>query len=294
MTKIAMIGFGEAAQSIAAGLKGRTGLELSAFDLRFGDPAAAPALRQAAAERAVTTLDDISGIASADIVLSLVVGSATRAAAASAAPHMRDGAVYIDLNSVGSETKQIAASEIARGKGSFIDGAVMAPVPRHAEKVPIVMAGERAAEMAERLNGFGMNVEAVGDQPGQASALKMIRSVMIKGVEALLIEALTSAEKVGVTERILDSVQESFPGLNWREIADYYLSRTFEHGARRVTEMTEAANTIESLGLDAHMSRAACKTIGSAHLAMKDKGLTAKDGYRGFVPVLAANLVKEG
>lgn len=293
MTKIAMIGFGEAAQSIAAGLKGRPGLELSAFDLRFADSAAAPALAKAASERGVTALDDISGIAPTDIVLSLVVGSATRSAAASAAPHLADGAVYIDLNSVGSETKQLAAAEIARGKGSFIDGAVMAPVPRHSEKVPIVMAGARAAEIAEALNGLGMNVEAVGDQPGQASALKMIRSVMIKGIEALLIEALTSAEKVGVTERILDSVQESFPGLNWRDIADYYLSRTFEHGARRVTEMTEAANTIESLGFNAYMSRAACETIGEAHLAMKDKGLAVTDGYRGFVPVLASTLARE-
>ncbi len=294
MTKIAMIGFGEAAQSIAAGLKGRPGLELSAFDLRFADAAAAQALRQAATERDVTALDDISGVASADLVLSLVVGSATRSAAASAAPYLAESAVYIDLNSVGSETKQLAAGEIARGKGSFVDGAVMAPVPRSAEKVPIVVAGERAAEIAETLNGLGMNIEVVGDKPGQASALKMIRSVMIKGIEALLIEALTSAEKVGVTERILDSVQESFPGLNWRDIADYYISRTFEHGARRVTEMTEAANTIESLGLDAHMSRAACKTIGEAHLALKNKGLTVKDGYRGFVPVLAATLVRGG
>src|SRR5690606_11423017 len=127
----------------------------------------------------------------------------------------------------------------------------------------------------------------VGVRPGQASALKMIRSVMIKGVEALLIEALSSAERAGVTERILDSVQETFPGLNWRETADYYLSRSFGHGARRVTEMMEAASTIESLGLPANMARAACRTIAAAHAAMKDKGLSADAGYRGFVPVLA-------
>jgi 3-hydroxyisobutyrate dehydrogenase-like beta-hydroxyacid dehydrogenase len=250
MTAIAFIGFGEAAQSIAGGLNGRAGLQMTAFDLRFSDPAAADTLSRAAIERGVTPLEDISGISSADVVMSLVVGAATRNAAASAAPHLADGAVYIDLNSV-------------------------------------------AGEIAERLNGLGMNFEAVGDKPGQASALKMIRSVMIKGIEALLIEALTSAERAGVTERILDSVQETFPGLNWREIADYYLSRTFEHGARRVTEMTEAADTIKSLGLEPHMSRAACRTIGVAHAAMKDKGLSAGDGYRGFVPVLSRALGKQ-
>lgn len=293
MTTIAFIGFGEAAQSIAGGLNGRAVLQLKAFDPRFSDPAAADTLSRAAAERGVMPLEDISGIASADVVISLVVGAATRGAAAAAAPHLADGAVYIDLNSVGPETKALAAKEIARGRGSFVEGAVMARVPPYAEKVPILVAGERASEIAERLNELGMNLEAVGITPGQASALKMIRSVMIKGIEALLIEALTSAERAGVTERILDSVQETFPGLNWREVADYYFSRTFEHGARRVTEMTEAAETIESLGLEPLMSRAAGATIGAAHAAMKDKGLSIKDGYRGFVPVLSRTLAGE-
>lgn len=293
MTTIAFIGFGEAAQSIAGGLNGRAGLQLTAFDLRFSDPAAADTLSRAAAGRGVTLLEDISGISSADVVMSLVVGAATRNAAASAALYLSDGAVYVDLNSVGPETKALAAKEIAQGRGSFVEGAVMARVAPYAEKVPILVAGARAGEIAERLNGLGMNLEAVGDKPGQASALKMIRSVMIKGIEALLIEALASAERAGVTERILDSVQETFPGLNWREIADYYLSRTFEHGARRVTEMTEAAETIKSLGLEPHMSRAACRTIGAAHAAIKDKGLSAGDGYRGFVPVLSRALGKQ-
>lgn len=293
MTQIAFIGFGEAAQSIAGGLKDQPGLRLCAFDLRFADSEAAPALERAAAERKVEPLLDISEIAAADFVISLVVGSATRSAAAAASPHLGKGAIYLDLNSVGPETKALAAREIAAGAGRFVEGAVMARVPPYAEKVPILVAGEQAAEAAERLNALGMNLEAVGTRPGQASALKMIRSVMIKGVEALLIEALSAAERAGVTERILDSVGETFPGLDWRQQADYYLSRTFEHGARRVTEMTEAADTIEALGLAPNMSRAACRTIGAAHIAMKDKGLSVADGYRGFVPVLARDLKQE-
>ena len=293
MTTIAFIGFGEAAQSIASGLNGRNAARLAAYDLRFRDPAASASLRATASERGVQPLDDIADIASADVVLSLVVGAATKAVAASAAPYLSENAIFIDLNSVGPDTKALAAREIETGKGSFVEGAVMARVPPYAEKVPILVAGKRASEVAQRLNALGMNLEAVGETPGQASSLKMIRSVMIKGVEALLIEALSSAERAGVTERILDSVGETFPGLDWRQVADYYLSRTFEHGARRVTEMTEAAETIESLGLKAYMSRAACETIASAHAAMKDQGLAVADGYRGFVPVLARRLAKD-
>ncbi|CAH0343284.1 DUF1932 domain-containing protein [Rhizobium sp. CECT 9324] len=293
MTTIAFIGFGEAAQSIAGGLNGRNAARLVAYDLRFRDPDTSAALREAASQRGVRPLDDMADIALADVVLSLVVGAATKAVATSAAPYLSQDAIFIDLNSVGPDTKALAASEIATGKGSFVEGAVMARVPPYAEKVPILVAGKRAAEAAERLNALGMNLEAVGDTPGQASSLKMIRSVMIKGVEALLIEALSSAERAGVTERILDSVGETFPGLDWRQVADYYLSRTFEHGVRRVTEMTEAADTIESFGLRAHMSRAACETIAAAHAAMKDQGLAVTDGYRGFVPVLARRLAKD-
>lgn len=293
MTTIAFIGFGEAAQSIAGGLNGRNAARLTAYDLRFRDPAASAGLRGIASDRGVQPLGDIADIASADVVLSLVVGAATKAVAASAAPYLSANAIFIDLNSVGPDTKALAAKEIETGKGSFVEGAVMARVPPYAEKVPILVAGKRAGEAAERLNALGMNLEAVGDTPGQASSLKMIRSVMIKGVEALLIEALSSAERAGVTERILESVGETFPGLDWRQVADYYLSRTFEHGARRVTEMTEAAETIESLGLKASMSRAACETIASAHAAMKDQGLSVTDGYRGFVPVLARRLAKD-
>lgn len=293
MTTIAFIGFGEAAQSIAGGLGGRNGARLAAYDLRFEDPAVSGILLERAAELGVEPLADMAGIASADVVLSLVVGAATKAVAASAAPHLSGHAVFVDLNSVGPDTKASAAEAIATGRGSFVEGAVMARVPPYAERVPILVAGKRAVEVAERLNALGMNLEAVGETPGQASSLKMIRSVMIKGVEALLIEALSSAERAGVTERILDSVQETFPGLDWRKIADYYLSRTFEHGARRVTEMTEAAETIESLGLNAPMSRAACATIAAAHAAMKDQGLSVNDGYRGFVPVLARGLAKD-
>ena len=293
MTTIAFIGFGEAAQSIAGGLASRNVARLGAYDLRFKDPAVSSDLRSLAAERGVEPLEDIAGIASADVVLSLVVGAATKAVAAAAAPHLSENAIFIDLNSVGPDTKALAAREIGTGKGSFVEGAVMARVPPYAEKVPILVAGSRAGEVTARLNALGMNLEVVGDTPGQASSLKMIRSVMIKGVEALLIEALSSAERAGVTERILDSVQETFPGLDWRQVTDYYLSRTFEHGARRVTEMTEAAETIESLGLRASMSRAACETIAAAHSAMKDNGLSVADGYRGFVPVLARRLAKD-
>lgn len=295
MTRIAFIGFGEAAQSIIKDMAKQSQIkEIAVYDLRFNDKEASADLRAKAESMNAVPILDYSALAEMDFVLSLVVGSATQAVAKSASPHLSENTIFIDLNSVGPATKALAAAEIAKGKGTFIEGAVMARVPPYGAKVPIFVAGGTADQVAEKLNVLGMNIEVIGDQPGQASALKMIRSVMVKGIEALLIEALSSAEKAGVTEKILDSVGETFPGVNWRETADYYLSRTLEHGARRVTEMTEAANTIEELGFNPHMSRAACETIGTAHEELKKEHLSSDDGYKIIVPALARLLIRRG
>ncbi|GAA0610492.1 NAD(P)-dependent oxidoreductase [Paenochrobactrum glaciei] len=295
MTKIAFIGFGEAAQSMAKDLAKQSQIEeIVVYDVRFSDKQASADLLAKAESMNVVPIMDLSALSDVDFVLSLVVGSATQAVAKSVSAYLSDTAIFIDLNSVGPATKTLAAVEIRKGKGTFVEGAVMARVPPYGAKVPIFVAGSAAEETAEKLNALGMNLEAVGTEPGQASALKMIRSVMVKGVEALLIEALSAAEKAGVTEKILDSVGETFPGVNWRETSDYYLSRTFEHGARRVTEMNEAANTIEELGFSPHMSRAACKVIGKAHEELKKENLSSNDGYKKFVPSLSRLLVKGG
>lgn len=293
MTKIAFIGFGEAAQSIAKDLVKQAQInEIAVYDLRFADKNTSADLLAKAKSMNVVPIMDLNALSDMDFVLSLVVGSATQAVARSVSAHLSDKAIFIDLNSVGPATKALAAAEIGNGKGTFVEGAVMARVPPYGAKVPIFVAGSAAEDTTTKLNALGMNLEAVGTEPGQASALKMIRSVMVKGVEALLIEALSAAEKAGVTEKILDSVGETFPGIDWRETSDYYLSRTFEHGARRVTEMTEAANTIEELGFNPHMSRAACEIIGKAHEQLKKENLTSSDGYKKFVPALSRLLVK--
>jgi 3-hydroxyisobutyrate dehydrogenase-like beta-hydroxyacid dehydrogenase len=139
-----------------------------------------------------------------------------------------------------------------------------------------------------------MQIEAVGDRIGQACAVKMIRSVIVKGVEALLLESLTAAEKAGVTERILDSISGTFPGIDWRETATYYIGRTQQHGARRVTEMKEAAATVESLGLEPVLSRAIAQTIGSAHARFAKSGLGYDRPYAEMLAVLADDNEREG
>jgi len=292
MTHIAFIGFGEAAQAMANGLAKEPGVtKLSAFDIRFSDAAQAPDLKSRAEARKVQACADLAeALAGADIVLSLVVGSAAVKVGEEAGKHMKKGQIFVDLNSVGPDAKKRVGEALSKGgDAGFVEGAVMARVPPYEHKVPILLAGEEAERAAKFLTGVGMDIEAVGTEIGQACAVKMIRSIIVKGVEALLLESLTAAEKAGVRERIIDSISQTFPGLDWRQTATYYIGRTQQHGARRVTEMKEAAATLESFGLQPILSTAISQTIGASYEKFKASGLAFDKDYPEMLAVLAAD-----
>lgn len=295
MTHFALLGFGEAAQAIAAGLAEEPGASrLSAYDIRFNDPAqAADLLPKARALDVSAHAGMAEALAGADIVLSLVVGSAAVKVGEEAGVLLQAGQIFVDLNSISPDAKKRVGEALARGganggEGAFVEGAVMARVPPYRHKVPVLLAGKAAGRAAELMNAAGMAIEVVGEEIGQACAVKMIRSIIVKGVEALLLESLTAAEKAGVRERILDSISETFPGIDWRETATYYIGRTQQHGARRVTEMREAAATLESFGLEPVLSTAIARTIGAAHDRLKRAGLPPDPAYPELLAVLAA------
>lgn len=281
MTRIAFIGFGEAAQAMATGLHGEPAVTgISAYDVRFTD---------AAQKNCVSTHETLAAaLEHADIVLSLVVGSVAVAVGQEAGQLLAPGQIFIDLNSISPDAKKRVRDALGpNGAKLFVEGAVMARVPPLEHKVPILLAGPEARRAESLLGPCGMNIETVGTEIGQACAVKMIRSVIVKGVEALLLESLTAAEKAGVRERILDSIAGTFPGIDWRQTATYYIGRTHQHGARRVTEMKEAAATIESLGLDPVLSRAIAETIRTSHERLKDSGVPFDSAYPALLTALA-------
>ena len=292
MTNIAFIGFGEAAQAMANGLSKEPAITgLSVFDIRLADAAQAPELIGRAEARKVKACSDLAeALEGADIVLSLVVGSAAVKVAEEAGKHLKKGQIFIDLNSIGPDAKKRVGEALAKGgDAGFVEGAVMARVPPYEHKVPILLAGPEAERAAKLLTAVGLDIETVGTEIGQACAVKMIRSVIVKGIEALLLESLTAAEKAGVRERIIDSISQTFPGLDWRKTATYHIGRTQQHGARRVTEMKEAAATLEAFGLKPVLSAAISQTIGASYEKFKASGLAFDKEYPEMLAVLAAD-----
>jgi 3-hydroxyisobutyrate dehydrogenase-like beta-hydroxyacid dehydrogenase len=251
MTTIAFIGFGEAGSLLAEGLI-RSGASVPiAYDILIDDPVGAPALiRKAKLIGTAISSNVRDAVADSELIFAAVTCSDSSIAAASVASCIKTGQTYIDINSTSPMVKKANATLIEAAGGAYIDVAVMDLVPPHGHKVPMLLSGKTAAAVAPILKRFGMTAEAIDEEVGTASTIKMVRSVFLKGFSAILIESLVAASKVHAHERVLDSLQITFPQINWRDMADYYATRLMKHAKRQAAEMTEVAETLEFLGLE--------------------------------------------
>ncbi|CCA90868.1 NAD(P)-dependent oxidoreductase [Novosphingobium sp. PP1Y] len=244
---IALIGFGEAGSTFARGAQ--WGDNVRAFDID-------PSRREAMDSHGVIACDSIAeALDGARLVLSLVTADAAPEVARAAAALLGEGAIFCDLNSVAPGTKRASAQAVNAGKGRYVDVAVLAPVEPARMKVPLLVSGAEAAKAQELLGEAGFaNVRTVGDQVGRASAIKLVRSVMVKGLEALTAEMMMAAHAEGVAQEVLASLDASEKSVGWAERADYNLDRMLIHGRRRAAEMQEAAQMLRSLGIDPLMT----------------------------------------
>jgi 3-hydroxyisobutyrate dehydrogenase-like beta-hydroxyacid dehydrogenase len=199
--------------------------------------------------RAHDAIED--AVRSADLVISAVTASSATVAAASAAPFLRAGQIYLDLNSVSPDTKREIARTLSESPALFVEAAVMAPVSPQRTKVPMLLGGPHAASAARQLQEIGMNAKPISDQIGVASAIKMCRSIIIKGLEAITLESMFTARRYGAEEQVLESLAATYPNMGWNgALPDYLISRVAEHGKRRAAEMREAAQAVADAGLE--------------------------------------------
>lgn len=195
--------------------------------------------------------------AEAEVILCVVTGDVALDAARSVAPHLTARHLYVDFNSVAPETKAEIAAVVEASGARFVEAAIMAPVPKQRLRAPVLLAGPAAAEATPILTGFGMDVADLGPEPGRAAATKMFRSLIVKGLEALLLECLVGAERYGAGAAVLADMRRGvYSGLDWEHVASFLLSRTALHGPRRAKEMAEVARTLQALGVDPIMARA--------------------------------------
>lgn len=253
----ALIGFGEAGGILGQELAAR-GCSVRSYDILLDGEASRPAMLARMQSASVQPASTLAGaLAGAQYILSAVTADSAAAVAHDAAPHLAPGQVFLDINSVSPETKRSNAAAIDAGGGDYVDVAVMAPVPPKRLAVPLLLSGARAAELSAVLAALGFSPHAVGSEVGKASAIKMCRSVVIKGLEALAVESLFTARRYGAEDAVLASLAASFPGMGWdAHQPDYLISRVAEHGRRRAAELREVAATVRTAGLMPLMSEA--------------------------------------
>jgi len=255
--RLAFIGFGEAARAFLTGWADRRPTHVTAYDRKTDSAQTAAAMRAAYADHAVIGEGTAArAVATADTVFCTVTADQARVAAEEAAPGLAPGTLWFDCNSCAPDTKRAAAAIIEAAGGRYVDVAVMAPVHPRRHHVPLLLSGPRAEEGAARLATLDMRPTVTGPEIGQASSIKMLRSVMIKGLEALTAECFLAARRAGVADQVIASLEASDPQIDWRGRGAYTLERMLVHGARRAAEMREVALTVEALGLSPGLSRA--------------------------------------
>lgn len=276
---IAFIGFGEAGQAFASAAAWSA--DACAYDrLTDGDETRnakeADYRRIGIAGRAGLA----EAIEEAAIVLSLVTADQALEVARAAARHMRPGAMFCDMNSVAPATKRSAAAALEEAGVHYVDVAIMSPVNPARLAVPLLVSGPEAATAVTRLTRLGFsNCRRVGADVGEASSIKMIRSVIVKGIEALTAEAMLAADAAGVAEEVLASLDASDKGSPWAKRADYSLDRMIIHGLRRAEEMEEVVKTLEDLGVEPLLTRQTARRqreIGTLRIGTPATGLPGK------------------
>jgi len=246
--KIALIGYGEVGRILAEDLRAQ-GHEIVANDLKLAGEAG-NALREHAALHGVTlAASQARAVSAAELVISAVTASQAVAVAEACAPGLQPGAYFLDFNSASPGAKIRAAGIVDAAGGRYVEGAVMTSVPPYRIKVPLLLGGAHAAALLPLLASLGFAPKLASERLGVASATKMCRSVMIKGLEAMVIESFTTARAYGVEDAVLASLKETFPGIDWERQGAYFFQRVIEHGRRRSEEVREVAETVREAGL---------------------------------------------
>lgn len=254
---VCLLGFGEVGQTLADGLSRQAGLRLVAYDIEFAEPESKPS--SAVRRRDFVEQGASAGAAAApaDLVISAVTAAEASNAAESVLGTLRPGTWFVDLNSVSPGTRRAVAGLVDAAGGRYVEAAVMSPILPQGAASPMLLGGPHAAELVEALRPLGFTAARVyATEIGKASAAKMCRSVIVKGLEALLTEALLAARREGVERTVLDTLGNIVDGPDWEQLARYMLCRSLVHAERRADEMREAAATVREAGIEDWMSRA--------------------------------------
>ena len=292
--QIAFIGLGEAASAFISGWGVARSGQIAAYDIKSLTPETAPEIAARAEKlgiRNCTSLED--ALHSADIVFSTVTADQAVIAAKTSAPLIGQGTFWCDLNSCAPASKQTSEAVINQGGGRYVDVAVMAPVHPALNLVPCLISGPYAIAVEAILKDLPMKFRIVEGSVGRASSIKMVRSIMVKGLEALTAECTLAAVAAGVEDEVLPTLKDGHPKLDIAARAAYNYERSIRHGVRRAAEMDEVAKMLTDLGLPNSLSTAAADWQRALATSGSDlSGFSEADDYRWYATKILEKIRK--
>ncbi len=270
--QLVFIGFGEAAYNISLGLASEGFTSLAAYDAFMDDPQKGKLIHQRAEEAKVPLISLEEACREGQFIASMNSAKVAVSVASGIIPQLKSGQVYVDLNSA-SPTVEEEIDRIPRAEGVlFCDAGVMGTVPGNRHKVPMFLAGSGAESFHDAFSSYGMKLTVLDAPAGGASAIKMLKSVVMKGLPQLMFESYAAAEKYGVLDTLVESLSGSLNGKTVEQLSNTFIARTMIHAERRSAEMRDVVSTLESLGVDASMSKATVSkldTLAAEHWAEK-------------------------
>jgi len=269
--KVTIIGFGEAGPVFGTQMR-NSGCSVIAWDKLQSDALTKEQQIIKTQSLGITPGESLhDAVCSADLVVSTVTASQALIAAEGAVGSLRAGCQWLDLNSVSPSTKQAIHDVVSSAGVLFTEGVAMDTVLAKGASVPLLLCGPQSESLSQLLNQAGLNARSVSKYFGTASTTKLLRSILIKGMEALFAESMEAAGKVNMQDEVITSLQATYPGIDWQEVAGYQLFRATLHAKRRAAEMQQAEQLMLELGVEPIMSSA----IAKRQLNLSDRDVAA-------------------
>ncbi|MFL2800838.1 MAG: DUF1932 domain-containing protein [Paracoccaceae bacterium] len=289
---IAFIGLGEAASTIISGWGNNRNKQIQAFDIKLQESDTEEEIISRASKPNIGfkfSLKDV--VKDADFIFSTVTADQASSVAQEASPFLKDNAYFFDLNSCAPLSKQKSCKSIESNKGCYVDVAVMAPVFLKKHLVPLLISGNKASQAVAALEKLPMNAKVIDGPVGRASSVKMVRSIMVKGLEALSAECTLAAAEADVLDEVFASLKNGHPYFDLLTHSMYNFERSLAHGKRRAEELKEVSKMLDDLRLTNQMSKAT--TIWQEKLGLLEQPNSISDiknRFHSFAQQLSADL----
>ena len=256
--KIGFIGFGEAAYNISLGLKGEGVTGIIAYDKMAGDPVMGPMVAGRAAEAEAALLDTAKEVAEqADVIFGAVPSSFALDVCDEIKDVLCEGKIYADVSASTPAVKEKIWEAVRDTGVKFVDAAMLGSLPKDKHQVPITASGNGADTLKEMMTPYGMKITTAGEKAGAASAIKLVRSIYMKGIASLMIEMLQAADAYDVSEEVVSSIAKSMDNIPFTSHLDRLVTGTAIHCHRRAAELKGSIAMLEEFGFSSVMTKAA-------------------------------------